>query len=311
MPLFNDPDICRDILDGLQIGVSVLDLNWRIVFWSDGAEHITGYARIDVLGRSCVENILLHCNQASCQNCSEKCPIVTALHDARPVEVLSSIHHKSGHRIAVRTWSIPLRNRHGSIIGIIQTFEDEVAVTGPNPNDQSMKEHGCLDDVTGLPNQAMMLSHLRESLVTFAEFQIPFGILWVKAQELSQFRARYGPEAAKSMLQALARTLRNTVWPTDFVGRWSEDRLLVILCGCDEASVQAVSDRMLRMMTSATVKWWGEELSLAVCFGRVAAVAGDSIESLLQRTECALKASQVVLPSRIAAVAGGNSSFKR
>lgn len=50
MPAFNDPDIYRDILDGLQIGVSVLDLNKKIVFWSDGAEHITGYSRIDVLG---------------------------------------------------------------------------------------------------------------------------------------------------------------------------------------------------------------------------------------------------------------------
>jgi len=50
MPHFEDPEIYRDILDGLQIGVSVLDLHKKIVFWSDGAEQITGYARIDVLG---------------------------------------------------------------------------------------------------------------------------------------------------------------------------------------------------------------------------------------------------------------------
>jgi PAS domain S-box-containing protein len=55
----------RDILDALQIGVSVLDLHKKIVFWSDGAEQVTGYPRIDVLGHSCEENILLHCNQAS------------------------------------------------------------------------------------------------------------------------------------------------------------------------------------------------------------------------------------------------------
>jgi len=38
----------------------VLDLQKKIVFWSEGAEKITGYARIDVLGHSCAENILLH-----------------------------------------------------------------------------------------------------------------------------------------------------------------------------------------------------------------------------------------------------------
>src|SRR5271155_7799 len=212
MPAFHDPETYRDILDGLQIGVSVLDLQKKIVFWSDGAEQITGYARIDVLGHPCTDNILLHCNQTSCEMCNEKCPIATAFHDARPVETMSFIHHKSGHRTPVRTWAIPLRDKHGSIIGIIHTFENEFAVAGPNPNDRSMKERGCLDDITGLPNQAIMQSHLREMLGTFAELQIPFGIVCIEARELSQFRARYGQEAATSMLQILARTLRNTVW---------------------------------------------------------------------------------------------------
>ena len=75
MPAFQDPEIYRDILDGLQIGVSVLDLQKKIVFWSDGAEQITGYARIDVLGHPCTENILLHCDQNSCEMCKEKCPM--------------------------------------------------------------------------------------------------------------------------------------------------------------------------------------------------------------------------------------------
>ena len=80
MPAFRDPDTYRDILDGLQIGVSVLDLQKTIVFWSDGAEQITGYSRIDVLGHDCTDNILLHCNQIGCEMCNEKCPITSALH---------------------------------------------------------------------------------------------------------------------------------------------------------------------------------------------------------------------------------------
>src|ERR1700719_2681930 len=117
MSAFDDPDICRDILDGLQIGVSVLDLERKIVFWSDGAEQITGYSRIDVLGHSCAENILLHCNQENCTLCSGTCPLSAALHDSKPVERLSSIHHKLGHSTPVHTWSIPLRNEHGAMIG--------------------------------------------------------------------------------------------------------------------------------------------------------------------------------------------------
>ncbi len=307
MPAFQDPDIYRDILNGLQLGVGVLDLQRRIVFWSDGAEQITGYSRIDVLGHFCTDNILLHCDQKSCEMCVEKCPIATALRDAKPAEAVSFIHHKSGHRTPVHTWAIPLRDKHGSIIGVIQTFEGEIEVNGPDPNRQSMKERGWLDEATGLTNQVMMLSHLRETLGTFAELRIPFGVICLQVHELNQFRARYGQEAATSMLQVLARTLRSMVWPTDFVGRWDESRFLVILCGCADDALQAVTGRMQRMMSSATIVWWGEELMIKISVGRAGAVAGDSVESLMQRAQQALRGSKTPEPAAAGASARGSS----
>jgi len=308
MPPFNDPDICRDILDGLQIGVSVLDLQKKIVFWSDGAEQITGYSRIDVLGHSCADNILQHCNQKSCEMCAGRCPISIAMHDAKPVEAITFIHHKSGHRTQVHSWAIPLRDKHGSIIGIIQTFEGEFALGGSGPNDRDMRERGCLDDTTGLPNEAMMQAHLRELLGTFGELQISFAVICLEIPDLSQFRAKYGQVAARSILQVMARTLRNTVWPTDFVGRWSADRFLVILSGCREDALQMVSQRILNMAASATIQWWGEQLSLEVLIGGTIAIAGDGAESLLQRVQQALHENQVVLRDRPALVAAVSSS---
>ncbi len=308
MPAFSDPETYRNILDGLQIGVSVLDLQKKIVFWSDGAEQITGYARIDVLGHSCAENVLLHCNQIGCEMCTGKCPIATALHAARPVEAMSFIHHKSGHRTPVHSWAIPLRDKQGSIIGLIQTFEGDFAVAGPDPNDRSMKERGCLDDITGLPNQAMMQSHLREMLGTFAELQIPFGVFCVEVLEFDQFRAHYGQEAATSMLLVLARTLRNAVWPADFVGRWGKAQFLVILSGCGDDAVQSISQRVLKMMASATIPWWGEELSVATSMGRAVAIAGDTVESLLQRAQPAPGGNQLSPQGRALAAGVAHSS---
>lgn len=296
MPAFEDPEIYRDILDGLQIGVSVLDLQRKIVFWSDGAEQITGYARIDVLGHSCAENVLPHCNQTSCEMCAERCPIASALRNAKPGEAMSFIHHKSGHRTPVRTWAIPLRNKGGSIIGTIQTFEPEFATAGPDPNDRSMKEHGWLDEITSLPNHAMMQSHLRETLGTFTEIHIPFGIACLEVCDLARFRANYGQGAARSILQVLARTLRNTVWPTDFVGAWGDGQFLAILMGCGEEALQTVGQRMLKLMASATIQWWGEDLSVAVSIGCSSAEAGDTVESLLKRAQQALGGSRVALP---------------
>jgi len=300
MPAFQDPEIYRNILDGLQIGVSVLDLAKKIVFWSDGAQQITGYARIDVLGHSCRENVFLHCNEVSCETCAEKCSISTALHDAKPVETLGLIHHKAGHRSPVRICAIPLRDRKGSIIGIIQTFEEHFALDGPDMNNQSMKEHGWLDEVTGLPNQAVMQSHLRETLAMFTEVHIPFGIACLQMNDLGRFRSRYGQGAARSILQVLARTLRNTVWPSDFVGSFGDGRFMVILMGCSEEAVQAIGGRMLKMISGATIHWWGEDLSVTVSIGSTGARAGDGVESLLLRAQLGIGDQEVELPVRAA-----------
>jgi diguanylate cyclase (GGDEF)-like protein/PAS domain S-box-containing protein len=292
MPRFHDPDIYRDILDSLQIGVSVIDLQQKIVFWSDGAEHITGYARIDVLGHSCCDNILLHCDQARCEMCVDRCPIQATLTEGKRMEMTSFIHHRTGHRKPVHTWTIPLRDTHGSIIGIIQTFEGQFAITGPDPGDRSLRARGCLDELTGLPNQAMMHSHLREVLGTFNEVQVPFGIIFLYAHDLGKFRSRFSHLAGNAMLLALARTIKNTVWSTDFVGRWTEDRFLVILPGCDEEALRHVSERLVRMTASATIEWWGQELSIALSMGLASAQSNDTIESIVERAQSALPGKQ-------------------
>ncbi len=285
MPHFADPEIYRDILDELQIGVSVLDLRGKIVFWSKGAEKLTGYARIDVLGHPCTGNILLHCNHVSCEMCVEHCPLAAALRDSRPVELIGSVHHKSGSWTPVRIWAIPLRDGHGSVIGLIQTFENEFTVNGPDPNERSMKERGCLDHVTELPNQTMMQSHLRESLATFTELGIPLGVLSLEIRDLDKLRARYGQEAAITVVRVLARTLRNSVWPTDFVGRWSGEQFMVILSGCDEEALKAVTTRVEKIAARLTIQWWGEEFSVKVSMSSTNAIAGDSVESLVQRAQ--------------------------
>jgi diguanylate cyclase (GGDEF)-like protein/PAS domain S-box-containing protein len=307
MPPFQDPDIYRDILDGLPIGISVLDLKKRIVFWSDGSERITGYSRIEVLGHLCTDNILLHCNEISCAMCTQDCPLSTALHDALPSEAVNFIHHKAGYRTQVHSWVIPLRDKHGLIIGVIQTFEGESAVHNADPSDLSMKEHRWLDDVTGLPNQAMMQSHLRESLGTFTTLRVPFGIVCVEIKDLLQFRSKYGHGAARSLLQVLARTLRNTVCATDAVGTWNETQFLAILSGCSEEAMHAISGRIFRMLSSVSIKWWGEDLSVAVSIGCAQALPGDSVESILQRAQDASQGNQTNL-ARAAASAGVDSS---
>ena len=292
MPALDDPEIYRDILDELQIGVSVLDLQRRIVFWSDGAERISGYPRVEVLGHFCSDNLLQHCNEDSCEMCAKRCPIAAALHGERPAETISFIHHRAGHRVPVRNWAIPLRNRAGAIIGMIQTFEADAAATEVVPHEPRLQERRWMDLATGLPHRAMMEKHLRDTFQNFSVLHVPFSVVLLEFREISLFRSRYGQEAATLMLQVLARTLRNGLWPTDFAGRWEESQFLAILCGCTEEALQAVASRIGRMMSNANIVWWGQELAVAVGVAHTTAMPGDTQESVIRRVQESMLASQ-------------------
>jgi diguanylate cyclase (GGDEF)-like protein/PAS domain S-box-containing protein len=291
MSTFENPDIYHGILEGLSTGLCVIDLQKRIVLWSDGAERITGRHRHEVIGHSCVGEALLHCDHKDCEWCHEECPLARAMKISQPNEALAFLYHKNGYEIPVWVRSTPVRDVHGSIIGAVATFEEPQSAMNADHREQAGTRPGCTDEITGVASRVMMQAHLREALATFVELHIPVAVLRLRLEGLDQFRSRYGPDAASCLLRLVARTLESSVWVTDFVGKWNPDEFLVILNGCREQAVQSVRERVRRMLASDGIEWWGERHSLPVSIGQVAAEIGDSLESLMARLEQSLGAA--------------------
>lgn len=285
-----DSEICRGILESLPAGLCVVDLQKKVVLWSDGAERITGHLRYGVIGRSCVAEALLHCDQPGCEFCNEECPLARAMKTSQPCEAIGFLHHKAGHEIPVRVRAVPVHNAHGSIVGAVEVFEEQQSASIPDHREHSLNLPGCVDEVTGVASQVMMRSHLRQTLGTFSEVQIPFGILFFRLEGFENFRARFGTPAAASLLRVVAHTLEGALWRTDFVGRWANDQFLVILNGCREEALHSVRERVRRMLANDGIEWWGERRSLPVSIGQATAEAGDTVETLIARAQCSLDA---------------------
>jgi diguanylate cyclase (GGDEF)-like protein/PAS domain S-box-containing protein len=287
---FDEFDVCRDILESLLAGVCVVDMQKKIVFWSDGAERITGHLRHEVIGRSCVGKAVLHCQQPGCEFCSEECPLARAMKTAHPAEASGFLHHKSGYEVPVRIRAVPVHNPHGSIIGAVETF-DELEQTDLHSTEKSLP--GSVDDVTGVASRAQTKSLLCEALAAFNERQVAFVVLRLRLQGLEHFRAAFGPDAASSLLRVVARSLASDLWRTDVVGRWADDEFLVILNSCSDESLPLVRERLRRMLANDSIEWWGERRSLLVSVGDATPQAGDTAESILERAQKSLdQASQ-------------------
>ncbi len=234
-----DLEIFRTVLNTLKTGVCLLDRDRKISFWNDGAEEISGYLRHEVLGHTCSETILAHCNDQGCVLCGAVCPITPTLHEGRPLESRVLIRHKEGHRIPVHLWAIPIRDQHGSVVGIAQSFDEQKFTSDRERQQHNLGAYGCLDEATGIPNHSFTEFHLRENLASFEQYHLPFGIMLIEVDHLLEFRGAYGHDAARAILRVVAQTIRNTLRPTDFLGRWGEEQFLAILLNSSRSAVES------------------------------------------------------------------------
>jgi diguanylate cyclase (GGDEF)-like protein/PAS domain S-box-containing protein len=291
MSAFDESETCRNILESLPTGLCVVDLHKKIIFWSEGADRITGHLRHEVIGHSCVAEPLLHCDQPGCEFCREECPLAITMKTSRSAVGCGFLHHKAGHEVPVRIHAVPVHNTHGSIIGAVETFEELQPAANAGPREDGPNLAAGIDEVTGLAGYVMMQSHLLKTLAAFTEGQAPFGILCFRLEGLNHFRASFGPEAASSLLRGVARTIASSLWKTDLVGRWTDDQFLAILHGCQQDAMCSVRERLRRMLANNSIAWWGERRSLPVSIGQATAQPDDNLESLLKRARKSLDAA--------------------
>jgi diguanylate cyclase (GGDEF)-like protein/PAS domain S-box-containing protein len=291
MPELNDPEIYQSVLDSLETGVYIVDRNRRIRFWNEGAEKITGYLRQDVVGRFLRDHLLTTGNDARDVDSDPDDPINLVFRDGKSSIMDVSILHKDGYRVPIVLRTLPIRNSRGAVVGASESFGKNCSASDWTRRQSAFADFGCLDAMTGVPAQSFMETQLRENLSTFAEHNIPFGILLIQVDHLDQFRASRGSGVVLSILRVVAQAVENCLRPTDLMGCWGENQFIAVLLECKESEVSLVGERVRRMIGRSEIEWWGDKFSVTSPVGGAGCRAGDTPESLVARAAASLKES--------------------
>jgi PAS domain S-box-containing protein len=289
MPDVLDPEIYRSVLEGLPTGVYLTDRDRKILFWNDGAERITGYLRHEVIGRSCFDNFLMHCDESNSVLCGSGCPLAATIHDGSPRLADLFLLHKNGQRVPVHVHAAPIRDAGGVIIGATETFEERVLRPGAESHPSMRVFRDSNDDLTGVLDGPSLEKRLAATLEDFCEDHVPFGVLSMQIDGLEELGKFHGKHAIESILRVTGQTLLKSVGPSDAVGRRGENVFVIIATACPAASLKTVAVMMQRIVSRASVSWWGDHLSIALSAGGTAAREVDTVDVLLDRSEKALR----------------------
>lgn len=117
----------QHILDALNDGVYVTDIERRIVYWSAAAHRITGWSAEQMIGKRCCDDLLCHIDKDSNKLCGEEhCPLHRAIQTGQPSLYPVTIFARSpeGRRIPMQASVAPLRDEKGEVIGGVEVFRD-------------------------------------------------------------------------------------------------------------------------------------------------------------------------------------------
>jgi PAS domain S-box-containing protein len=141
----------EQILDNVATGIFAVDMNWTITFFNHEAEKITGYAKEEALGRKCYEVF-------RAELCQEGCYLKQAMATGtKLIKVRNRILNKDNQEIPVAITVSLLQNKHGLIIGGVESFiDDSVRVILEKEIEESYSFH----DIVGKDEQILSLFNL-------------------------------------------------------------------------------------------------------------------------------------------------------
>ncbi len=282
----DDPEIYRDLLDSIDMGIYLVDPERRITFWNRGAERITGYSRAEVLGRLCRENMLVHCCEDGTLRCACECPLQLTLQDRKPRQETLYLRHKRGHRVPVHVKTAPLRDRAGKTIGAAEFFGDQfLAETAAD----GQSGFNSLEAPPGTRSREHLEACLTRNLEAFARDRQPFGILRLSLDQWQTLRVTHGKEAAEAAMRVLAETLLYSQHPADVFGRWTDQEFLVIVRDRTLRALELDADLLRTLARNAQFRWWGDRVPITLSAGGALVQVNDTEEAMHLRASSALQ----------------------
>jgi diguanylate cyclase (GGDEF)-like protein/PAS domain S-box-containing protein len=227
----------RSIVETAQEGVWVTD--------PDGGTVFANQKLADILGRSLDEVYAMTATDAAAE---EDRPLVAARlkgrrdsgRDLYEVPVV----RPDGETRVVLVSASPLYEDDGRYVGSLGMVTD---ITERKHAEELLERRALFDELTGLPNRALLHDRLRQALAQ-REVTEPIAVLFLDLDGFKLVNDSYGHAAGDQLLRQVAARLRSVVRSADTVGRLAGDEFVILCPGSSHTDAQTLATRAARVL---------------------------------------------------------------
>jgi diguanylate cyclase (GGDEF)-like protein len=125
------------------------------------------------------------------------------------------------------------------------------------------------DELTGYFNRSHLLSTLGDAIVNAKRLREPVAFLLVAVDNFRAINAAYGYEIADQVFATLARRIKAALRDGDAIGRYSGNKLGLVLMNCDEAELHHAAERFHAVVRDEVVDTEGGSVAATVSIGAI------------------------------------------
>jgi diguanylate cyclase (GGDEF)-like protein/PAS domain S-box-containing protein len=234
------------ILDSMSDGVYVTTQDREIIYWSRGAERLTGYTADEVLGKHCYDNILVHTDVNGRHLCLSGCPLENCIEKGEAggaSEVF--LKTKDGRRLPVYV-KVNVYEENGRKQGV-EVFGELESVAGQEiaASMQELSRTSITDPLSGLFNRRYFDAYLKQLFEMYGRLGRGYGVLFFDIDNFKSVNDRLGHVVGDEAVKFLADILSRGSRKMDIAARYGGDEFaLVSACG----SIEQVENCALRLM---------------------------------------------------------------
>lgn len=286
------------LLDQLQDGVCFVDHHGVVVYWNQGAERITGFAREEAVGKPVLAGPLLHLDQdGEPQFASDPFAACLATGDATHVDTY--LRRQDGDITPVFARISPIRDSRGETIGVLEVFGDNRARVEDRNRIEELEEIALLCPLTEVGNRRYAEMALASAMEELTRYGWRFAILFVDLDHFKEVNDTHGHPVGDQLLRMTALALRGTLRSFDFVGRWGGEEFIVILPNMTDELLPTVAERCRRVVEESSNQTQGKQVRVTASIGATMAREDDMLEALVQRGDELMYASKQAGRNRV------------
>jgi diguanylate cyclase (GGDEF)-like protein/PAS domain S-box-containing protein len=228
----------KEAVDCLPIGITLCDVNGKIIYANPAEAEMHGYADNELVGKEA--------RQLAPQGLVKELK-PDQLNTIGLFKRESTNLRKNGEEFPVQLTSIAVRNSEGRCLGLVTTCED---ITGRKEAEIKMHRLAYYDPLTNLPNRSMFLDRLHQALALAFREKRKVCLVFIDLDNFKDVNDTHGHDLGDKLLQEVAVRLAGTMRESDTLARLGGDEFVVVLTSVtSHESTAMAAQRILSVFT--------------------------------------------------------------